>query len=167
MNNVVILLGGNLGRPIENFIKSKQQISEAIGAITNESSIYESSAWGFEAKELFLNQVIIVESNLKPFELLKATQNIEQSIGRKNKTIDLEYSSRLIDIDILFYNDDIIQQPNLSIPHPRLHLRNFTLEPLNEILPNFVHPILKKEISTLLRNSPDQAECKKLNHEKT
>ncbi len=162
MNNAILLLGGNLGNIQQNFKKAKDLISEQTGVIQSESSLYESKAWGFDTNELFLNQAIQIETSLSPVELLNITQNIEKSIGRKSKTKDQEYSSRLIDIDILFFNDEIIKSKRLTIPHPRLHLRNFTLAPLNEIMPNFTHPELNKTINWIFNNSKDQDNCRKI-----
>lgn len=162
MNNAILLLGGNLGNIQQNFKKAKNLISEQTGVIQSESSLYESKAWGFDANELFLNQVLQIETSHSPIELLNITQDIEKSIGRKSKTNSQEYSSRLIDIDILFFNDEIIDSPLLTIPHPRLHLRNFTLAPLNEIMPNFTHPKLNKTINWIFENSKDQSNCKKV-----
>ena len=162
MNKAILLLGGNLGNIQQNFKKTKILISSQTGNIQLKSSLYESKAWGFEAEELFINQVILVETKLSPIQLLQETQEIENTIGRKTKTRNSEYSSRLIDIDILFYNNDIIELPNLIIPHPKLHLRNFTLAPLNEIMPNFTHPKLTKTISWIFENSKDQNNCRKI-----
>jgi len=162
MNKVVILLGGNLGQPLQNLEKSRNLISESIGSIQKESSLFQSKAWGFEAKELFINQVILLETKFSPNQLLNETQKIENLIGRKSKTINLEYSSRLIDIDILFYNNEIIKSPELIIPHPRLHLRNFTLAPLNELIPDYIHPKLQKTISWIYTNSNDKSICNKI-----
>ncbi len=162
MNKIVLLLGGNLGNIKFNFDNAIQHISKNIGSISKVSHLYQSKAWGFESNDLFLNQVVLAESTLNPLELLSQTQNIENLIGRKEKTKNLNYSSRLIDIDILFYNDEIIELEQLIIPHPRLHLRNFTLLPLLEILPNYIHPKLKKDISWLANNSVDKSECIKI-----
>ncbi len=162
MNNAILLLGGNLGNIQQNFKKAKDLISEQTGVIQSESSLYESKAWGFDTNELFLNQAIQIETSLSPVELLNITQNIEKSIGRKSKTKDQEYSSTLIDIDILFFNDEIIKSKRLTSPHPRLHLRNFTLAPLNEIMPNFTHPELNKTINWIFNNSKDQDNCRKI-----
>ena len=159
MNKLILLLGGNLGDVKSNFITTTKAIEDKIGVLQQKSSLYQSEAWGFDAKELFLNQVLILDTTLDAFEVLKITQSIENSIGRKSKTKDLQYSSRLIDIDLLFFNQDIIETDDLIIPHPRLHLRNFTLEPLAEILPNWHHPKLDKSIDWLLKHSIDKSIC--------
>ena len=159
MNKACLLLGGNLGNVSLNFKIASEYMANCCGEITNKSNLYQSESWGFEAKELFLNQVLIIETKLTAQELLQETQSIEQKIGRKTKSQNQEYQSRLIDIDILFFEDDIIQTENLTIPHPRLHLRNFTLAPLHELIPNYIHPKLKKSISWLFENSKDKIEC--------
>lgn len=157
MNSTFLLLGGNLGHPKQNFVLATQFISEKIGTIKNRSSLFKSKAWGFEAETDFLNQVLQVETKLTAIELLQETQKIEQQIGRKSKTIKENYQSRELDIDILFYNNEIINTPNLVIPHPRLHLRNFTLAPLQEIAPHFIHPQFKKTIHWLSKHSKDDS----------
>ncbi len=162
MNKCVLLLGGNLGQIQTNFAQATAKIECRIGHIIQKSSIYQSEAWGFESSSLFLNQVIIIETELSPTEVLQETQQIESEIGRKEKTQNLAYSSRLIDIDILFFDSKIIESKDLIIPHPRLHLRNFTLIPLVEVLPQFSHPILKKSLTELLNESPDKSICKEL-----
>ena len=161
-NQVCILLGGNLGQKKQNLETASKYISKKIGTIHQKSSLYKSDAWGFESNDYFLNQVIIIETELDAFEILKQTQEIEKIIGRKEKTTAQKYASRLIDIDILFFNNDIIESKYLCIPHPRLHERNFTLLPLNELLPNYIHPKIKKSILYLYSNSKDKGKCYKL-----
>ncbi len=160
---VYLLLGGNLGDVKANFEKARAYISEEVGGIVQQSGIYQSQAWGFEAEELFLNQVLLVETSAMPMDLLDITQSIERRIGRKEKTLPTgEYSSRLIDIDILFYGEQIIETERLIIPHKQLHLRRFTLMPLNEIAPNLKHPVLQTNIKDLLLSCEDTCFCKKL-----
>ncbi len=162
MNKCVLLLGGNLGNVAVHFKTSQQLLSEQGFDIVGQSSLYQSEPWGFEAKDLFLNQVLICQTRLSPHMCLEVTQGIEQSIGRKTKSRNLNYSSRLIDIDILFYNNDIVETNDLTIPHPRLHLRNFTLLPLLELMPDYIHPKLKKSIEWLCQNSEDKDLCEKV-----
>ena len=162
MNNVLLLLGGDLGNLKQNFTKAEILISDTIGHIQKKSSLFESKAWGFDSTTLFLNQVLQITTLHNAQNVLKLTQDIEKKIGRKSKTKDQQYSSRLIDIDILFFNDAIINEHNLIVPHPRLHLRNFTLEPLNEIAPHFIHPLLNKSIAWLLANSKDSTPSYKI-----
>lgn len=162
MNKLILLLGGNLGDVESNFTTAIKAIDENIGNIHKKSSLYKSEPWGFQAQERFLNQVLILDTPLNAFEVLKITQSIESLIGRKSKTKDLNYSSRLIDIDLLFFNQDLIETDELCIPHPRLHLRNFTLAPLVEISPEWQHPKLNKNVQWLFEHSEDESICTKI-----
>jgi 2-amino-4-hydroxy-6-hydroxymethyldihydropteridine diphosphokinase len=116
------------------------------------SSVYRTKAWGIEDQPDFLNQVLEVESDLSAMEILKIILEIEQSLGRKR---DIRWSKRIIDIDILYYGDEIIDLPGLTVPHPEIQNRNFTLAPLCDIAPGFVHPKLLKTQRELLDSSPD------------
>ncbi len=162
MDNIAyLLLGSNLGNKRENLNKSIEEISAKAGKIINKSSVYETQAWGFETDDLFVNQVIMIGTNLTPKVLLVTVLDIEKQIGRKQKTTT-DYESRLIDIDILFYNSEIINEIDLVIPHPHLHKRNFTLFPLKEIAGNYIHPVFKKNILDLLQESVDDCEVLKV-----
>lgn len=156
MNTVFLLLGSNLDDRLVMLHNAIEQISEYIGKVKVKSGIYESLPWGFEAETTFLNQVIIVESLLKPLEILEEIKQIEKEMGRVRTSET--YESRTIDIDILFYNNEIIEFPELIIPHPQLHKRRFTLVPLAEIAELFLHPQLKKTIQQLLENCTDSSE---------
>lgn len=159
MNEAILLLGGNEGNRRENLKSSIAQIEEKIGRIQKRSSVYESDPWGFEAENRFLNQVVAVETALTPEALLREIHEIEISLGRKRS--ETGYASRTVDIDILFYNDAVVDLPNLQIPHPRLHERAFTLAPLCEILPEKRHPVLQKTIAALRQECPDRMKvCK-------
>lgn len=156
MNKLVLLLGGNMGDREAVFNSAIDELSSSLGDVVLTSSLFESEAWGFESDNMFLNQVVVVDTARTADDCLKITQGIEKLLGRvRHKQ---RYSSRLIDIDLLFYNDDIVNTPDLIIPHPRIQERNFVLEPLNEVMPDFVHPLLNKKISTLLVECTDQ--CK-------
>jgi len=160
MNKVFLLLGGNLGDRIKLLHSAKQLIQYKIGNIEKESSIYESLPWGFEAEQNFLNQVAIINTNLSAQKVLKFCQEIENDLGRKRYSD--HYESRTMDIDILFYNDEIINDKNLIVPHPKLHQRRFTLEPLVEISPEYVHPVLKKRLQVILNDCKDNSEVTRL-----
>jgi 2-amino-4-hydroxy-6-hydroxymethyldihydropteridine diphosphokinase len=161
MAQAVILLGGNLGDRFYYLTKAKEFISKRIGTLRKISSIYETEAWGFNTETQFLNQVIIVETGLSPHELLHQTQSIENLLGRVRNINKMGYESRIIDIDILFYDSEIIETPELQIPHINLHLRKFTLIPLAEIIPFWIHPILGETVENLALNCFDKAEVKK------
>lgn len=153
MDTAYILLGSNLGNKEEMLKLAISKIESEIGSVTQKSSIYETAPWGFDCVETFYNQVVRITTKHDANRLLELLLLIEKQMGRVRKSNN--YESRSIDLDILFYNTDIIENEALTIPHPRLHLRNFTLAPLNEIAPNFVHPVLKKTISELINNSKD------------
>ena len=144
-----------MGDRMANILTVREHIIESIGRILQESSVYESEPWGFKAEQAFLNQVLLVETDLLPLELLEKCQQIENTMERVRASD--QYISRTMDIDILFYNSEIIELPQLVIPHNRLHERKFTLEPLNEIAPDFVHPKLNKKIGELLQSCKDSS----------
>jgi 2-amino-4-hydroxy-6-hydroxymethyldihydropteridine diphosphokinase len=160
MNQVFLLLGGNLEDRLALLNAAKETISKEIGAIVQESSIYETAPWGFESEQDFLNQVIIVSTALLPIEILEKCQIIEKNLGRIRQTE--QYASRKMDIDILFYDDEIINIPDLIIPHKQLHKRKFTLEPLVEIAPNFLHPLMNRTLTEILKNCNDNSSVKRL-----
>jgi len=158
MNTIFLLMGSNLLDRLLMLNQAQEQIQTLVGKIKAKSKIYESAPWGFEAQTSFLNQVLIVETDLKPMELLLRIKSIEKDLGRVRTTEN--YESRTIDIDILFYNDEIIALPELIIPHPQLHKRRFTLVPLAEIAPEFIHPVIKKTIKDLLKDCEDMSTVK-------
>jgi 2-amino-4-hydroxy-6-hydroxymethyldihydropteridine diphosphokinase len=149
-HQATLLIGGNLGDRLENISQTIAHIEKRIGKIERRSSIYESEAWGFETEHRFLNVALVVETALQPESLLQKAQEIENLMGRvRNGT---GYASRTMDIDILFFDEAVIDTPTLTIPHPRLHQRRFALLPLHEIMPDKVHPVLHKNIGELLNN---------------
>jgi 2-amino-4-hydroxy-6-hydroxymethyldihydropteridine diphosphokinase len=159
MNQTYLLIGGNLGNRQENLRQSCTQIATDIGKITRSSSIFETEAWGKKDQPAFLNQVLLVETESSAKDVLKQLLAIEERMGRKRMQ---KFGPRLIDIDILFFNNDIIHEPGLTVPHPHLHERRFTLEPLNEIAPLLIHPALKKTVGELLQICTDPLAVKKL-----
>lgn len=160
MVKVYLLLGGNLGDKKLVFVNATKFLKENVGAILQQSHIYETEPWGFESSDLFWNQVLELVTDLSPEEVLRQTQHIELELGRVRK--ERKYDSRIIDIDILFYGDEIIQLPNLIIPHPRIQERKFALIPLNEIAPELKHSILQKNIGQLLAECTDQLRVEKV-----
>jgi 2-amino-4-hydroxy-6-hydroxymethyldihydropteridine diphosphokinase len=142
-------LGSNLGDKEGNIKKALALISERAGGILALSSFYETEPWGYSSSERYLNTAVGVETKLSPEELLHTTQEIERETGRKTKTVDGKYGDRLIDIDILLYDDLIIQTPALIIPHPLMCQRAFVLQPLSEIAPKVIHPVFGKTIAEL------------------
>ncbi len=160
MIKLYLLLGGNLGDKKKIFYEARTALKNQVGKITAQSDIYETEPWGFESADLFWNQILEIATNLSPEEVLRQTQQIEIELGRIRKLS--QYSSRIIDIDILFYGEEIIQLPNLVIPHPRVQERKFALVPLNEIAPDLKHPVFQKTISQLLTECTDQLRVEKV-----
>ena len=149
-NHLVYLsLGTNLGNKEENLHKALKHIEEQIGNIVSQSALYASSPWGFISENSFLNCVVAIKTSFNPDELLKKTQSIEQFLGRTHKTINRQYTDRLIDIDILLFDNVVMESPTLTLPHPLMHRRMFVLAPLMEIAPLLIHPLLQKNIRTL------------------
>ncbi len=158
MNNVTLLLGGNRGNTIQYLIDAKSALQQTIGDCIQTSSVYESEPWGFSDSQWFLNQVVVCRTNLTAVEVLNQCLHIEKMLGRTRSDY-VGYEARVIDIDILFYDNTCIDTPQLTIPHPKLHLRYFTLLPLTEIMPDFIHPTLNKKISKLLDECNDKGLC--------
>jgi len=154
MSLVYLLLGGNTGNRIKYLKSAVEKISDEIGKVIRMSSVYETEPYGFKAKKQFINICILVETNLSPHQVLKVISEIETSLGRKRKTE--KYVSRTIDIDVMFYDDIILNERSLIIPHPEFHRRNFALVPMAEIGRDFIHPVFGKTIGTLLEESADR-----------
>ncbi|MCX6266234.1 MAG: 2-amino-4-hydroxy-6-hydroxymethyldihydropteridine diphosphokinase [Bacteroidetes bacterium] len=180
MKEVFILSGSNRGDRQGFISKATDMIEQMAGAVVRKSSVYETSPWGFDDPTPFLNQVIEIETMLSPEDLLEILLTIEVKLGRirpfdgcgcgipaspdhgTGKKDAPAYAGRTIDLDILFYGQRLIFTDKLMVPHPRLHERAFTLVPLNEVVPEFVHPLLKKTIAMLLHECRDQAKVKKM-----
>lgn len=160
MNRLILGLGGNKGNVLDTFQKVELLINNEIGTILKSSSNYQTAAWGNTNQPDFLNKVIEVETKLTVQDCLRSVLDIEKQLGRVRT--EHKWTERTIDIDILFYNNKVINEENLSVPHPYLHERKFVLIPLAEILPDFVHPTLNKTVVEMLCNCNDTLEIKKL-----
>ncbi len=152
MNIAYILLGTNIGDKGTNLSIATTTMSAEVGRIRIRSSIYETAPWGITTQPSFLNQVIAVETLLTAEKLLEILLSIETKMGRVRA---LKWGERLIDLDILYFNNDIVVKENLKIPHPELHNRKFTLIPLVEIAPYFKHPIFNVSNQLLLNRCLD------------
>lgn len=156
LKTVYLHTGTNLGNRLDNLMKVNQLIENHIGTITQLSSIYETAAWGVEDQPDFLNQALLVKTNLTPLEILEQIYQIEQTEFKRVRAE--RWAERVIDIDILFYEQEIWDTPKLTLPHPQIPFRNFVLIPLMEIAPYFEHPILKDSIENLYLRSEDTLE---------
>lgn len=156
MSIIYLGVGTNQGDRDENLARALNLIGQKTGRIIRSSSVYEAEPWGFESSHLFLNMVVKVETELPPLTLLETVHVIEDELGRKRST--RRYVSRVMDIDILFYGNEILETKELVIPHPLIGERKFVLVPLAEIEPLFVHPVLRKTISQLLTGCSDSSE---------
>lgn len=145
-----LALGTNIGNKRRNMITAAALLAERVGDVLALSGFYETEPWGFQSENTFLNAALQLETSLPPLELLKATQQIEVEMGRTQKS-NGTYHDRIIDIDILLYDDLILQTPELTLPHPLMQDRRFVMEPLLEIAPNVVHPVFKKTVVSLMR----------------
>lgn len=154
---IYLLLGSNLGDRLKNLSDAKA----GIGSVIKESPIYITAAWGKEDQPEFYNQAIQVQTRLSPEELLRKVLAIESEMGRIRKE---RWGERLIDIDILFYNDAVIDKDFLRVPHPEIQNRRFALAPLNDIAPSMLHPTINKTIGQLLEECPDPLPATRLLH---
>jgi 2-amino-4-hydroxy-6-hydroxymethyldihydropteridine diphosphokinase len=160
MNKVFLSLGSNLGNREAYLSQAESDLQRFAGTIIQRSAKYESGPWGFESEHFFLNNAIEMTTVYSPEQLLEVIKTIEHKIGRQQK-LSSGYASRIIDIDILMYNNLIIDQPRLKLPHPHLHKRKFVLIPLAEIAPELVHPVFNKRVLELLKLCDDQGKVNK------
>lgn len=158
MNKLYLLSGSNLGSSKTQLSKAILQIEKHIGSVIRQSSQYITAAWGNTKQPDFLNQVIIVETELTAIQTMQTILKIEKKMGRIRT---IKNAPRIIDIDILFFNKEIIDQKDLIIPHPQIQNRRFVLVPLNQLSPNLKHPVLNKTVHQLFINCPDNLNVKK------
>lgn len=156
MKGIFLLLGTNLGDKTQNLQTAIDLLKNHELSVVQYSSIYESAPWGDENQGWFYNMVLEIDTVLTPEELLHACLSTEQQMGR---TRIKKWGERLIDIDILYFHDLVLEQNELIIPHPGIAVRNFTLKPLCEISPDLIHPILKMTQTEMLEICPDPLEC--------
>jgi 2-amino-4-hydroxy-6-hydroxymethyldihydropteridine diphosphokinase len=159
MNGVYLIIGGNLGNRALNLALCKKEISEEIGLILKQSSIYETAAWGITNENSYLNRVLFLETILTAERVMEICLEIEKKFLRVRQK---KWESRIMDIDILFFNNEIIKTKKLQIPHPRMAERKFVLIPMVEIAPNLVHPLLDKSMTKMLSECEDTLDVSKV-----
>lgn len=162
MNKAYLLIGGNMGNRFENLKMAIQHLSAKAGRIAKTSHIYETAAWGLEDQPSFLNQAVLLETDMSPNVLMQTLLEIEQKMGRKR---GLKFGPRVIDIDILLFDEKIVKEENLKIPHPELSNRKFALIPLNELDPGIIHPETGETIEQLIQNCKDKLPVDKKNQQ--
>ncbi len=160
MNTAYFLVGGNIGNRENNISLAINLINQNIGKIFRKSSMYQTAPWGNKEQPDFLNQVLQIKTKLNAGQCMEQILIIENKIGRVRT---IKNAPRAIDIDILFYNNEVINSPNLTVPHPQIKKRTFVLVPMNELSPNFIHPVLYKSINYLLSTCTDPLEVRLLN----
>ena len=158
MEKVYLCLGGNIGDTRNYLQNAVAMIGRRIGRIVSQSAIYQSEPWGFNAEQMFLNQVVVAETELEPHAVLELCLQIEAELGRTRSGNG--YEPRTIDIDIVFFGNRIIDQPDLQVPHPLMHRRNFVLRPLCDVAADFVHPVFGLTVKQLAAICDDKAVVK-------
>jgi 2-amino-4-hydroxy-6-hydroxymethyldihydropteridine diphosphokinase len=159
LNNVYLLLGSNMLEPEKQLELAKKYIQQSAGKILHSSSLYRTAAWGKTDQPDFLNQVLQVQTKFNAEQLLKDVLGIEEKMGRIRTE---KNAPRIIDIDILFFNEDIISSKNLTVPHPEIYRRRFVLTPLAELSPDFIHPVLHKNMQEMLDSCSDELNVQKI-----
>lgn len=156
MGRVVFLTGSNAPDRNEVLRRTADVLARRVGEVEMASQIYGSEPWGFHAEEMFSNQALVLQTTLTPIEVLDEALATEQEVGRDRASEQVEkqitgerYASRVVDVDVMFYDDEVIDTPRLKLPHPLLHVREFALEPLCEIMGDYRHPVLGKSLSTI------------------
>lgn len=154
-NGIYLLLGSNLGDRKKNIASAIAAVEKEIGQIVKHSSLYETEPWGEIPTEAFYNQMILVKSSVPPQGLMEKIIGIEKSMGR---TRDRKWENRIIDIDVIFYDNKVFGSGDITIPHPRFEERNFAILPMLELAPDFIHPVSKQSIEEIYLNSTDTGE---------
>ncbi len=155
-----LLLGGNLGDRVANLKKAIELLNDKVGGVLSVSSLYETAAWGKTDQPAFLNQAVALQTRLSALEVLDLALNIEQELGRVRKD---KWGERLIDIDLILFGDQVINIPDkLQVPHPHMQHRKFVMEPLAEIAPDVLHPVLGETMLSICQNISDPLEVKKI-----
>lgn len=149
---VYVLSGSNLGDRVSQLEHARSEVERRIGRMTGSSALYETAAWGKTDQPAFLNQVIRLETRLSAADVLEQLLSVEHALGRERRE---RWAPRTVDLDLLFFDTEVLALDGLEVPHPRLHLRRFTLEPMVELAPDFVHPVFRLSMKELLDRVDD------------
>lgn len=160
IKNVVLSVGTNLGDRLKNLLEVKNLLQNQLGGTQQWSGIYETPAWGFQG-EPFYNAAILVKTSLDAFEILHSIRTIENQMGRQRNPSE-GYASRIIDIDIILYENQIINTPELEVPHPRFTQRKFVLLPMQDLSWQWIHPQTQQNLQQILKECTDTSDCKKI-----
>lgn len=158
-SRVIAGLGSNLGDRFAALTRATELIREEAGEVIASSSVWETEPWGFEADDKFLNMVVVIDTRKKPQQLMQLFRSIEGRMGRR-RSGGGKYESRIIDIDILLWEDRVISVPGLEVPHPKIADRRFVLEPLCEVAPEAVHPVTGLTVAEMLEICPDRSDVR-------
>lgn len=161
MKGVGLIIGSNLNDRLDYMSRAVSSLERHIGKLVAKSSVYVSPPWGYNSSNEYYNQVLLFETILSPDHVLDFCLRIESSLGRKRGDAST-YQDRTIDIDILYYDDEVSTDSHLELPHPRMHLRKFCLMPLYEVNPDWIHPVLRKDLIYLIDHCEDNSELKRL-----
>jgi 2-amino-4-hydroxy-6-hydroxymethyldihydropteridine diphosphokinase len=161
MARILLLSGSNLGNRAQNLANAKEKLAGINVNVLKFSGIYETEPWGDIPQDSFYNQAILAETSLKPAELMLKILALEYSLGRIRGSE--QYAPRTIDLDVIFYDDRVLNLPEIVVPHPRMHLRRFVLQPASEIVPEWEHPVFHKTIACLLEECPDTGAVNRIN----
>lgn len=159
MNYAYLVIGGNMGDREQELLRAIQLLEERCGAVIDRSSIFETAPWGKTDQDDFLNRALVLETGLASRDLLKEVLYIETLMGRNRKE---KLGPRIIDIDIIFFNHEVVNEPELTVPHPEMANRRFVLEPLNQVIPAYIHPVSYKTVKQLLDECTDPLPVKKI-----
>ena len=165
MEDLVLMIGTNIGDRSHNIEHAIRRLNSFFGTPTLRGDYYETEPWGYESEDYFYNVAIIYQTDLLPIEVLHVCKSIEIEMGRR-KTLTNTYENRIIDIDIILYGNIVVDEPHLHIPHHQLTERKFVLQPLNDIIPNYVHPVLHKTVNQLFTNCTDNLYVRRLSEDK-
>ncbi len=163
IKELYLLTGSNRGNRLGLLLSAVQELEIHFGPLQHCSEIYETAPWGFEDPLSFFNQVLVFKTHLPPLQILQTCLAIEKKMGRtRSAKPQTPYEGRLIDIDLLLYGDEVLEEPELTLPHPRMTQRRFTMIPLAQVAPETLHPVLKSSMKTLLQNCPDHSAVNRL-----